>query len=257
MSESKNGGIQSVKRALDIIELLAESKEDLGVTQIAKKTGLCKTTAFRLLGTLVDEGYVQKKHSESAYGLSMKFLKISSSILERQNIRDIATPYMRTLSDKTEEIVHLAVMDVNEVVYIEKMESKERSIRIFSTVGKRSPMHCTGLGKAILSGLTDDEVERIVEQKGLTQYTENTISTIEDLKKELGQIRTQGCAFDQAEHELGIWCVAAPIYTRDGTCIAAISITTPEMLVSEEKKELLTREVINTARDISSQLGYM
>ena len=257
MNESKNAGVQSVKRALDIIELLADSKDDLGVTQIAKKTGLCKTTAFRLLGTLVDEGYVQKKHSENAYGLSMKFLKISSSILGRQNIREIAAPYMRTLSDKTKEIVHLAVMDVNEVVYIEKMESNEHSIRIFSTVGKRSPVHCTGLGKALLSGLSNEEVERIVKQKGLTQYTKNTITTIEALKKELQQIRVQGCAFDQAEHELGIWCVAAPIYARDGSCIAAISITTPEMLISDEKKVMLTREVINTAREISSQLGYM
>ena len=249
--------VQSVKRALDIIEVLSDSKENLGVTQIAKLTGLSKTTAFRLLSTMVDAGYVQKSYDESGYQLGMKFLSISSSILDRQDIRAVANPYIKRLSDETKEIVHLAVMDVNEVVYIEKMESSEHTIRIFSTVGKRSPIHCTGLGKVLLSELRDDEIERIIAEKGMKAYTEYTITTIEDLKKELRLVKAQGYAFDQMEHELGIWCVAAPIFDRRGGITAALSIATPAIYMSEEKSAMLTQEVVKTAKEISFQLGYM
>ena len=257
MEKSEHGTVQSVKRSLEIVEVLAESKESLGVTQISKMTGLSKTTAFRLLSTLIEAGYVQKRYGESSYQLSMKFLKISSSILEQQDIRSIAGPYIKDLSDRCKEIVHLAVMDVNEVVYIEKMESSQHVMRIFSNVGTRSPVHCTGLGKVFLSGLTDGEVEKIIAQKGLRRYTENTITNIDDLKKELALIRESGYAFDRMEHEIGVWCVAAPIFDRCGGIVAAISITAPEIYMSDSKIIELTHLVVSAAKDISHRLGYI
>lgn len=256
MEKFEQGCVQSVKRALDIIEVLSESRQSLGVTQIAKLTGLSKTTVFRLLNTLMQAGYVQKESNDSDYKLGVKFLKISSSILERQDIRDIAKPYLKKLSDLTKEIVHLAIMDINEVVYIDKVENSEHTMRIFSTVGNRSPMHCTGLGKVFLSGLSGAEVEEIVAQRGLTQYTNNTITCLDHLKKELEQIRQKGYAFDQMEHEIGIWCVAAPVFDRKGKMIAAISVTAPDIYLSPQRKSELAHEVVGATKEISRQLGY-
>lgn len=256
MGKSDQALVQSVMRALDIVEVLAESKKSLGVTQIAKLTGLYKPTAHRLLNTLVHAGYVQQESGESDYKLGMKILKISSLVLERQDIRELARPYLKKLSDSIKEIAHLAIMDVNEVVYIDKVENNEQTIRIFSSVGNRSPMHCTGLGKVLLAGLSDSEVKAIVAQKGLKKYTDNTITNLNHLKQELERIRERGYGFDEMEHELGVWCVASPVFDRFGRTIAAISVTTPSIYISDDRKRMLAHEVVNVTRELSMRLGY-
>ena len=256
MEKSENGSVQSVMRALDIVDVLSNSEESLGVTQIANLAGLSKTTTFRLLGTLISAGYVQKIQDQNDYQLSMKFLKISDLILKRLDIREVAKPFIKNLSNSTKEIVHLAIMDGNEIVYIDKMEGSEHPMRIFSNVGKHTPIHCTGLGKVFLSELPDDEVEKIVAQKGLKKYTENTITDMGELKTELAAIKERGYAFDKMEHEIGIWCVAAPVFDRKKKIAAAISITAPEIYMSEQKTALLLKEVVNSAKCISFQLGY-
>ena len=257
MEHSSNDVVQVVIRTMSIVETLAKSKGSLGITQIAKETELSKATVSRLLNTLMVSGYVQRESRTREYKLGLKFLEISSSIIERQDIRDIARPYLNRLSNATKEIVHLAIMDRDEIVYIDKVEGGEHAVRIFSVVGKRSPMHCTGLGKAFLSTLTDAEVEEVVVRKGLKKYTANTITSLDHLKKELAKIRAKGCSYDEAEHEIGIWCVAAPILDNNGKAIAAISVTVPEIYMSEERKLEFSEKMIGVSNEISRQLGYM
>jgi len=254
---SGSNSVQSVVRAFDIIGVLAESKEDVGVTQIAKLTGLSKTTTFRLLNTLINTGYVRKLNGGNSYTLGMKFLELSGSILDRHDIRNIARPYLEQLSRSTGEIVHLATLDDGEVVYVDKLDSSEHVIRIHSTIGNRSPLHCTGLGKVLLSGLSDREIDLIVKRRGLEKYTESTITDINDLKKELALIRERGYGLDNKEHEIEIRCVAAPLYGRKKGIVAAISVTAPEIYMPDERLPTLIGDIKKIAAEISELLGYV
>ena len=256
MEDSGRYSVQSVIRALEIIEVLAESRESLGITQITKTTGLSKTTTFRLVQTLVKAGYVRKNNGDNEYSLGMKFLKISSSILAKQDITSIARPFLRQLSIDTSEFVHLAILDGGEVLYIDKIDSSDHAIRIFSTIGNRSPLHCTGLGKVLMSELPDKDVEEIAREKGLTRYTENSITDLAELKKELESIRELGYGLDNMEHEIGIRCVAAPLYDRTKKIVAAISVTAPEIYMPDERIPELARVTRKVAREISYLLGY-
>lgn len=257
MKEKSDNTVQSIDRALEILEVLTNEKNGCGVTDIANKTALHKSTVHRLLGTLMKHGYVEKEPKSDNYRLGMKILFLASAILDRMDIRRIAKPYLEKISHETKEVVHLAVLDEGETVYIDKVESTNSSIRMYSQIGKRGPAHCTGVGKVLLSGLNEEEVETIINNKGMKAYTQYTITDLHELKKHLEEVSYQGYAIDEREHEEGIRCVAAPIYDRDRRIIAAISVSGPIFSVTVERLVDLIDIVIKTAKEISYQLGYL
>lgn len=257
MKEIADNLVQSVDRAITILETLAKNSAGCRITELSNATGLHKSTVYRLLSTLMSRGYVERCLDSENYKLGIRILLLGSSILDRMDLRNIAKPYIQELSRKTKEVVHLSILDDGEAVYIDKVESPYHSIRMYSQIGKRGPLHCTAVGKILLSGLKDIEVEKIMEQKGMKKYTKSTIDNLHQLMEELSRIRERGYAFDEMEHEEGIRCVAVPIYNQSGKVIAAISLSGPIILVTQYRIPELTEDILKTSKEISHQLGYV
>jgi IclR family transcriptional regulator, KDG regulon repressor len=249
--------VQSVDRALDILEYLAEAKRSCGVTEIANAVGLHKSTVHRLLGTLMNRGYIEKDIDSDNYTVGKRILFVASAVLDRLDVRTVARPYIRRLSEKTSEVVHLSILDGNEAVYIDKFESlRQGGVRMHSQIGKRVPLYCTAVGKILLSDQREEEVRDLIKGKEMHKFTKNTIDNIETFIDELRTVREAGYSTDEFEHEEGIRCVAAPIYDRRGKIAAAVSISGPIFYMTEERLPEVKRELLEAAREISQQMGF-
>ena len=248
--------VKSVSRALDIIALVGMKKGGLGVTEIANQIDINKSSVFRTLSTLVQYGYIEQDSDTGKYKLGYKFLDISSKLLESIDLRTEAKPFLQELENKTNEVIHLVVYDQGEVVYIEKLEGNE-TLRTHSKVGKRAPMHCTSVGKAILAHLPEKDVLVIMERKGMPFHTAHTITEIEALLEELKQVRNRGYSLDLEENEYGITCIAAPVFDHLGNVVAAVSISGPTTRMTEERLNQLGTVMIETSQQLSSRLGHV
>ncbi|MFK2824803.1 IclR family transcriptional regulator [Bacillus sp. B190/17] len=247
--------VKSVARALDVIELVSSSKQGLGVTEIAKRMDINKSSVFRILATLSQYGYIEQHKETGKYQLGYMFLAVSSKLLDSLDVRTEASPILKGLEKETNEVVHLVVYDQGEVVYIEKLDGSE-TLRMHSKVGKRAPVHCTSVGKAILSHLPTDDVLDIIERKGLSPHTSHTIVEKDDFLKELEKVKRKGYALDLEENEEGIRCIAAPVFDHTGSVAAAVSISGPTLRMTDERIEDLSERMIQAGRDISKRLGY-
>jgi len=250
-------GVQSVYRALKLLEYVCSSDNHRGVSlsELSDYIGLSKPSVYRLLNTLQAFHLVSKEPQTGLYHPGPGLIELAQKGLERFEIRKIALPYLEELQNKTDETVHLAILDSGEVVYLEKRESTQ-TIRMYSAVGRRAPAHCTGLGKAILAFLPRDERQRILKEKGLKAYTANTITSVSEFERECERIRARGFAFDLGEHEEEIRCVAAPILDHTGYPIAALSVAIPAFRTNRDQLEELGPKVARFAQRISWQLGF-
>ena len=254
--EAKQGRlIQSVARAIKILEHIADNHNEDGLTNISKGTGLSKSTTHGLISTLEQLGYVQQDQNTGKYSLGLKLFELGQVVHSSMDLRTISMPYLCELSAKYGETVHLAVLSAGEVVYIDKADSPH-SIRITSEIGGRNPAHCTGVGKILLSGLTETEIDKIIAKKSLKKFTGNTIDDPASLKKHLNKVRADGFARDQEEIEIGLSCVAAPIKNHQGVIIAAISLSGPANRMASHSFSQISADLIETGRLISSQFGY-
>jgi IclR family transcriptional regulator, KDG regulon repressor len=254
---SGENSVQSVDRALDIMEYLSEKKKACGVTEISNAVGLHKSTVHRLLNTLMNRGYVEKDIDSDNYMVGKRVLMLGSSVLDRMDVRTVARPYIRRLSEKTNEVVHLSILDGDEAVYIEKVESfKQSSVRMNSQIGKRVPLYCTAVGKILLSSMKEEQVLNLLKGKDMHKFTNNTIDTVEGYLKELEKVRKVGYSTDEMEHEEGIRCIAAPIYDRKGKITASVSISGPIFHMTEERMPEIKSELLKTAEEISEQMGF-
>lgn len=251
----KENSVQTLDRTFDIIELLATAPKGMGVTEIGQKLGLHKSTVFRLINALVQRGYLEKDQNTGLYKIGLKFVEISSLHLQQIELKTEAAPFMRHLTEVTGQVTHLAILDETEVVYIEKIEVIQ-SLRMYSQIGKRLPVYCSALGKAILAGQNSDYQERIAKKMDYTRHTENTITNPGEFMNELEKTRQRGWAIDNEEHEPGIRCIAAPIKDFTGKVIAAISITGSKAVIIPEKDEYYSKLVVDAAANISKRLGY-
>lgn len=256
MSNHEGTSVQAVHRSLTILEELAKFQKGCGVTQLAQQTKLHKSTVHRLLATLMSKGYVLKNIEDDKYCLGMKILYLSGSILDRMDVRIVAKPYIESLSHRVKEIVHLAILDDNEAVYIDKVENTENTIRMYSKIGKRVSLHCTGVGKVLLAWMPEGQSEVVLKSLKMQAYTPNTITSIQKLKKELIKVKENGYALDNVEHEDGVRCVAAPIFDMNCNVIASISISVPTFKITETLIPILIDEILNTAEEISYHMGF-
>lgn len=248
--------VKSVSRALDIITIVSMKKGGIGVTEIAKQIDINKSSVYRILSTLVQYGYIEQDSETGRYKLGYKFLEVSTKLLDSIDLREEAKPFLLELENETNEVIHLVVYDQGEVVYIEKLEGNE-TLRMHSKVGKRAPMHCTSVGKAILAHLPSSVVLEILERRGMAMHTEHTITDKDQFLKELIQVKQKGYALDLEENEKGITCIAAPIFDHLGKVIAAISISGPTMRMTNERMGTLQDRMIEVGKQISVRLGYV
>lgn len=249
--------VQSIERALDILEVLCEEENPVELRELAKKAKLHKATVHRILKTLMKRGYIENINGSGVYKLGLQLLKLSSSLLEGLEVRREAKDLLEKLRDKTGETVHLGILEGAEVVYIEKIEGT-RPLHMASGVGKRVPLYCTSLGKAILAYLEEERLNSLLKTINLEPRTPNTITSIEKLKEELVKIRHLGYSIDNIENEEGIRCVGAPIFDYTGKVIAAISISGAAFYIPLERIENeLGPLVKNTALEISKKLGWI
>ena len=246
--------IRSVNRAMTLIEELANEYE-LGVSTLATRLGTNKATTFRLLSTLRALGYIDQDENSDLYRLNLKLFSIGSKVAGRiETVRE-ARPVMERLSSATGETVHLAIRDGISVVYVDKIDS-EHILRMFSRVGNRAPSWCTGLGKALLSGVSDETLDQLFGDKELTRFTPYTITTLAALKEDLRVTASRGYAVDDQEHEPGIHCVAAPLRDHHGSVVAAISISWPETRHTDERLVEFSDLVREHSREASRRIGW-
>jgi IclR family KDG regulon transcriptional repressor len=255
-SNQPENAVNSLRRALAILDLLGKSAGELRITEISQKLQIHKSTVYRLLATLVNSGYAQQNPKTEKYRLGIHLAELGMTVLNQLDLRQAAHPFLLEMMDYCGEAVHLGILEGNEVVYIDKIDV-ERALTMGSRVGGRSPAYCTGLGKALLAFIPTGELERILTQISvLHRYTPNTLVEPERIKEHLYRIRTQGYAIDDEEHELGIRCIAVPIRNHLGKVIAAVSVSGPTLRMTREKMDLVIPKIIEVGKGISSTLGY-
>lgn len=249
--------IQSADRIFAILEALAD-RGAMRIIDLSEQLGLHKSTVHRLLASLISMGYVTQNEQSGAYHLTFKLVEMSGKILKNTDILSLVRPYAEKLSSLCDETVHFVKKAGNNVLYLEKLESqsvKARSFRLSSQVGLTRPMYCSAVGKAILAYLPADEVDAIWHSSAIERKTEFTITSLAVLKKELKQIRDVGYAIDNEENELGIRCIAVPIFDYHDTPEYALSVSTLKSRMPDERLLELSRQLIDAAHDISKVLG--
>ncbi len=247
--------VQSIDRAFDILEVLATQRDGLGVTEIARRVGLHKSTVHRLLTSMASRGYIEKNETSSSYRLGLKFVELCSLYLNSLELKTEAQPYLRRLAALTAQPVHLAIEDSGEAVYIDKIESFN-TIRMYSAIGKRIPLYCTAVGKVLLMGKEDWEIRELFKEKEFVPQTANTLRTIDELIAEIYEVRKRGWAVDNEEHEEGIRCIAAPIYDYRNEIIAGVSTSGLKTIIAPGRDEEIAGYVVDAARNISRRMGY-
>ena len=247
--------IQSVERAADILELFLEDEPELSVKDISQKLGLSKSTAHGLIKTLEHRGYLQQNPYDLKYKLGLRLFELGHYIANQLDIGQIARPFIKELVDELKETVHLVVRQQDELVYVEKEEGPQ-TLRIYSHVGKRAPMHCTGVGKAILAYQDEEEIDRILSTVPLQAFTKNTITDKDKNQEQLQTIRESGYSIEDEEIELGLTCIGAPIFNHNGNVTASLSCATPKMRLTDERLPEVIAGVKKTAAKISGSLGY-
>jgi DNA-binding IclR family transcriptional regulator len=246
--------IQSVDRALQIIELFIDH-ESLTLTEIYRLLGLKKSTAFGLLETLEARGYLRRDKMTQGYKLGPTMLKIGSLFAERLNLHDAAYPIMQKLCDDVGLTVQLSTLVGMDVVYLEKVEPDEL-IQFTIRLGSSMPAHCTGTGKALLSCLSEEELDEKLRGYKLKQFTPYTITDSKILKEDLRKARALGYAKDFRESNENVVGYAVPIYNYAGHPIAGISVGGFLNSFPDEREEYLVKKLCESAEKISNILGY-
>jgi len=250
-----NSHVHSLARALQLLELLANEGRELSLTEIANGLGRPKSTVHGILSTLRDYRFVDQSAQNGRYRLGIRLFEFGHKVARNWDIREIALPIMKKLNREFGEMVQLATEDAGEVFYIEKIDSTH-IIRIVSDLGMHLPMHCTGLGKAMLAYRTPSEVKRILAQSGMRSMTNNTITDIIKMDEELANVRKQGYAVDNQEIMVGLRCIAAPIRDKNGAVVYAISAAGLAERFTGEYFESLRDAITESAAEISRLLGY-
>ena len=250
--------IRSVERALSILQLFAAEKGELSASEISRKLGLPQSTAFRLLVTLAASGFVEQNPENDRYRLGVGCLALGSTFLANSDLRQRSIPYLERLRDETGETVHLGILDGYDVVYLDQLPGLHPIGLMSSKVGAHAPSYCTGLGKALLAFLPEEQINAYIQKVTLVPFTPNTITNPSELLSELSRVCEQGYSFDNEEHEQGVGCIAAPVFDHKGV-VAAISIAGPaERIIAGragDSEGRLVQLVTQTAAEISVQLG--
>lgn len=252
-TKQRTGGVQSVERALEILEFLSRSGGDLGVSEIGEATDLAVGTVHRLLATLTDRGYVRRDERTRRYDLGHKALMMA--IAARERIGPLALPFLEELMQVSQETANLAMLEGNSTVYIEQASPPTRILRIFTEPGNRIPLHSCGTGKILLAYQSPRLIDFVIDRTGLPQQTVSTITDPSQLKTELEKVREDGYAVDFEEQEEGVRCLAAPVFGPDGEVFAAMSISGPASRLKKGRLDELVPDIKRISAAFSEAFG--
>lgn len=254
---AEKSSVQSLNRAFDIMEALCVARDGLPIHVLSEQTGLHKSTVHRLLSSMVARGYVCKDEYSGKYRMTTRLYALSGQVVEHLDLIQVARHPMEELCRMVHETIHLVVPESADIVYVHKVEAEQGTIRMFSRIGMRRPMYCTGVGKAIMSCMTDEQVDRIWQASDIQSYTSHTIVTREHLQDVLERIRQRGCAFDNEENELGVRCIAAAIRDYTGNVCGALSISAPLIRMGDSYLMQLKHPLLETRDRIAHEMGWI
>jgi DNA-binding IclR family transcriptional regulator len=255
ISGVKTTSAPAVERALDILELLSSSKAGLTLSDLSNSLDVHKSSVHYLLDTLQRRGYVHRNEVTKRLLLGLKILTLSDAALAGVELRRHAAVHLRRLMEKSGLTVHLAVLEGDEAVLVDKLEPPEGA-HVATWVGKRMDLHCSAVGKAIMAYLPEEQFYRLARDRGFTRYNENTKVTRRRIVEEIGEIRKCGYAVEDEEGEIGFRCVGCPIFDREGRITAAVSVAGTTSQITSEKGTLLSECVKETADAISRCIGF-
>ncbi|MDO6736264.1 IclR family transcriptional regulator [Wenyingzhuangia sp. 2_MG-2023] len=251
-----NYNVPNLERGLMIIELLATCKGGLTLAEIIEELSITKTSAFRIINTLIFKNYLQKNETTKKITLSRKMLTLGLSAINEQSIVEVSIDVMRALRDELKESVMLGVLIGHNGTILEQVASSY-PVKLFVEQGTQFSLHSSVGGKSILSYMPENEMNTILNKQTLKRYTENTIVSKEVFKEQLKQVKKIGYAVDHGEDIQGINCVGAPIFNEHGYPVAAIWITAPHGRLPSKDFDKKGKVVVRYAKEISLKLGYV
>jgi IclR family acetate operon transcriptional repressor len=250
---ARTGRVQSVERALAILEFLSRSGGDLGVSEIGEATNLAAGTVHRMLGTLTAQGYVRRDEQTRRYDLGLKSLMMAIAAQER--IGPLALPFLEELVQVSQETANLAMLEGNSAVYIEQASPPTRMLRIFTEPGNRIPLHSCGTGKVLLAYQSPRLIDSIIARTGLPRQTVSTITDPSQLRTELKKVRKDGYAVDFEEQEEGVRCLATPVFGPNGEVFAAMSVSGPASRLKRGRVDELVPDAKRISTAFSEAFG--
>ena len=249
--EEQTSKVKSLAKALRVLECFTSERPELGVTEISRMMELQKSTVHNIVSTYEDLGYLMQNQETGKYRLGIKLLQFSYIINNHMGLQKFFLPYLQEIASKVNEIVYLGIPHEGDVLYIDSQAPAGISLTR-NILGEHAPMYCTGLGKAMLAFLPEEERNRCLNRP-LTPFTENTIRTREEMLGELEQIRRRGYAIDNMEHEYGITCISVPVFGHDRRLVSAVSISAPSLRFDHdtlEKNARIMQDILAPAQRI-------
>jgi IclR family acetate operon transcriptional repressor len=249
------GSIQSVDRALSLLEALAEAGGEASLTDLSRRTHLNVSTCHHLLSTLVNWGYVAKVPGRRSYALGGRVLYLGHACLRQVDLPRRAQVHIDRISAVTGETVHLSVLQSDTIVTLLKRESRQ-AVRVDSgMIGRSDAPHATATGKAMIAWLPEEQVRRMVSADDMKRFTDKTIVDFDALIEELRQVRRNGYAIDREEYQPDVVCIGSAIRDHSGAVVGAISVSAPKMRATEAHLDLMRQEVMAAAKALSGDLG--
>lgn len=249
---------RSLVKAIQVLDCFIE-KPVMTISELAELADMPKTTVFRLAGGLEEAGLLVKNRKSShdvTYQMSLKLLRYGKFVSDQIEYSKVAFPHMKKLNEELDEFVHLTIIEGNEAVYVETVNSS-KPVRLVVKIGARSPLYAGSAPKMLLSGMSDEELEAYLNQVELKTFTPNTLNTKEEIKEEIQRIRKSGYSISYSEHYQATIGMSYPIFNYEGNMVAAIGISMPDIEHSKEREELILRKLEETVRNIWKDLGYV
>ena len=247
--------VQVIDRVFQILDLLAETKGELGATELAQRLQLHKSTVHRLLVTLERHRFLQKNPDNAKYGLGWRLFELGALAVSRVDLLGMARPHLEALVKRTGETAHLGVVAGGELISIASVETN-RSLRLPGTVGRRSPLYCSSQGKSILAFSNEAAAAAMIRGIQFKGYTRNTITSAARLMLELDRVRKCGYALDNEEFEDDLRCIGAPVFNHEGQVVAAMSIAGPTYRLGNREIPRLAAAVVLASKELSAAMGY-
>lgn len=246
--------IQSLERGMQALFFLSKRK-NAGVTEVAEALGVNKSTAFRILETLISFNVVAQDKVTAKYKLGPGILRLSDQLVKNLNIISTAKPLMTHLVEETGESSHLCMLSNDSAVVIEQIMTDSR-LSVNAKVGNSEPIYCSSVGKCLLAYCEEEKRESILSRISFTPYTKNTITSAEELRKELKEVVARGYATDEGEMSEDVMCIAAPVFSHTGEVLYSVGLSGPKNRIRSKKLDTVARQIIAAANKISQQLGY-